>query len=129
MKRLTLALLLSAAPVIALAQNVLQNNGFSKSLTNVAQTIKSTRSNLSWIACDDSNNNTEVDYLQFFDTTGTVTVGVTAPKFSLPVQGGQVNIQSDINASFLNAVQVAATTTPTGGTAPGSNLQCTFGVQ
>jgi len=63
------------------------------------------------------NNNSTVCYLQFFDVaSGSVSLGSTAPKFSLlfPALGGGNAL---VSFTFATAMTVAATTTRTGSTA------------
>ena len=77
-----------------------------------------------------SNPNTVSIWLQFFDlATGDVTIGTTTPKMTLVVPKGAS--ASDVGAMdklwtagihFETAIVVAATTTPTGSTAPGTGL-------
>jgi len=74
------------------------------------------------------NPNSSVAYIQIFDvaTAGAVTLGTTAPKLSLgipPTNSGGFTL-SAIGVSFTTGIQVAATTTATGSTAPATALDC-----
>lgn len=73
------------------------------------------------------NPNATVAYVQLFDTTGVVTLGTTAPKMALAVPG-QSTIQFNGPAVFLSGIKAAATTTPTGNTAPAAALVANFGI-
>lgn len=71
-----------------------------------------------------SNPNSTLAYVQFFDAAATsaVTVGTTAPTFfvAVPANGGVVDTSPLVDYQFKKGIVVAATTTPTGNTAPGS---------
>lgn len=71
-----------------------------------------------------------VTYLQVFDvaTPGAVTVGTTPPKFSfgVPPGSGAALPPNLVGADFANGIQVAATTTPAGATAPATALEPNF---
>jgi hypothetical protein len=73
-----------------------------------------------------TNPNTTLAYVQFFDaaTAGAVTVGTTAPAFfvGVPAFGGGVDTPQLVPYQFRKGIVVAATTTPTGSTAPGSAI-------
>jgi len=76
------------------------------------------------------NPNAGTVYLQFFDaavTTG-ITLGTTAPYYSLALAAGYNNLDS-LMFNHFHGIVVAATTTPTGSTAPGSNVLATFGTR
>ena len=72
-----------------------------------------------------SNPNTALVFVQFFDAAsiGSVTLGTTVPKFviSVPAFGGVIDTSFVTGFVFVNGVVAAATTTPTGNTAPSSN--------
>lgn len=73
------------------------------------------------------NPDTVVNYVQIFDVSGTVTLGTTPPKWSIAIPPGSgANLSFDSPLSFSNAIKVAATTTVTGSTAPGSALNANF---
>lgn len=91
--------------------------------TNAAVTIKATPGTVRRVVCDNPNSST-TEWVQFYDTTASVVVGTTAPKFALPVQAGVQAINVDVN--FTAAIKAAATTSATGGGAPSTDLQCTL---
>lgn len=67
------------------------------------------------------NPNTDPVYIQIFDVSGTVTLGTTTPKLSFGVpKGGGANLEFLRGIPFANAIKIAATTTPTGSSAPSS---------
>lgn len=81
------------------------------------------------------NPNSTVTYIQVFDlaTTGAVTLGTTTPTyvFSIPgngtaTVGGGGNVEFSKGINHANGIQVAATTTPTGSTAPTNSLCALF---
>lgn len=72
------------------------------------------------------NPNASVVFVQFFNTS-TPTVGTTGPVWSIGIPATQGANLSNVNLSFSTAIYVAATTTVTGGTAPGTALNCNFG--
>lgn len=62
-------------------------------------------------------------YVQFFDLSTTVTLGTTVPDLSLGIpSGGAANLMSDEGIEFDHGMQLAATTTATGNTAPNVGL-------
>lgn len=67
------------------------------------------------------NLNAAPAYLQFFDTTGAVTLGTTAPTFVIPIpanataaNGLAANLELVNGAALTNGLKMAATTTSTG---------------
>lgn len=75
------------------------------------------------------NPNTATAYLQLFDNA-TPTVGTDAPKFIVGVPAGeQVTLSGSpiVGLQFLTAITMAATTTPTGGTAPTTGVVVSYG--
>lgn len=69
------------------------------------------------------NLNSAPAYLQFFDTTGAVTLGVTVPNFvqpipanATPANGAAFVFALGAGATLANGLKAAATTTPTGAT-------------
>lgn len=120
-----LALMLAAsAPAMAqqnLGTNVVQANG----LTTTPVSIKATKGQVAFYSC--ANANASLVYLQFFDTTGTVTPGTTVPRMALAVKASDVS-GLYVNVNFYKAIQVIAATTPTGAVAPGTPLNCAIGV-
>lgn len=79
-----------------------------------------------WLSC--SNANASVEYVQLFDTTATVTPGTTAPYFFVALGASQTT-SLQLGVRFFSEVQLIAATTPTGGSAPGTALNCSVGVQ
>jgi hypothetical protein len=110
----------------ASAQQNLGGNAVSPqaSLAATVKTIKAGPGQLMWAACN--NGNAGAVYIQMFDTTGAVVLGTTAPKLFLPLASASAGMQW-IEATFLNGIKVAVTTTPTGSSAPGATIDCTFG--
>lgn len=72
------------------------------------------------------NPNTAKAYVQLFDAAS-VTVGTTVPKWSICVPPESAANLANVNLGFSNSIKVAATTTPTGSTAPSTALDCNFG--
>jgi hypothetical protein len=71
--------------------------------------------------------NTATSYIQIFDTSGTVTLGTTTPKWSIGLlPSGGANLEFANGLNFANAIKIAATTTATGSTAPSTNVDCNF---
>lgn len=77
-----------------------------------------------------SNTNAGTVYVQFFDaaTTAGITLGTTAPKFSIavPAGGGVTDGLYTFGPGFTNGVVVACTTTAAGSTAPGVPVPVTL---
>lgn len=93
-------------------------------LTTTVKTIKATKGTLQWGQCYNPSNATA--YIQVFDVVGTVTLGTTVPKLSLPI-ATLTNMPITGPAQFFSAIKVAATTTAGGLTAPSTALDCNFG--
>lgn len=93
-------------------------------ITNSSQTVKGSAGQLGYALCDNPNN--AWSYLQFFNATSP-SVGTNVGFIPLPpnLSGGMT--LSVVGLQFSNSIKVAATTTPTGSTAPGTNLNCSFG--
>lgn len=74
------------------------------------------------------NPNATVAYLQVFDaaTAGAVTLGSTAPNSSWAIPPTQASgfAISQTGIQFTNGIQVAATTTATGASAPSTGMDC-----
>ena len=94
---------------------------------NTAQSVVQTDSRLYGVQC--SNINTEDAFIQFFDVaSGSVTVGTTAPMFSLLVPAGDGTNRGGndplptIPIEFNTAMTYACTTTPTGNGNPTTGL-------
>jgi len=97
-------------------------------ITNGAQAIKASAGWLGKVQCD--NNNNAWTYLQIYNTaSGSVSVGTTAPAVILPLAPNLSNgfVANAIGEQFSTAISVAATTTPTGASAPATSaLNCSF---
>jgi hypothetical protein len=91
-------------------------------------TIKSSAGELGAYHC--LNPNAAVSYIQLFDTSGAVTLGITVPVLSLglPANDGG-NIEWGMGIHFANAIKVAVTTTALGATAPGTFVDCNFALK
>jgi hypothetical protein len=113
----------------AAAQNLSTEGSASfvaSGLTTTVTTVKTSAGMLSWFAC--SNSNASAEFVQVFDTTSSVTLGTTTPKLALPIgPSGVTALAIPIGSNFLNGIKIAATTTPTGSTAPGTALNCSIG--
>lgn len=127
MKKLLCGLLALAllAPLPAMAQVNAPVPISKPALTNTAVVLKATSGILQWVNC--GNTNASTVYLQIFDSAGTVTVGTTPNTLSLAIPPS-LTANLGFPAQFFNGIQVAATTTVGGGTAPGSTLACNFGI-
>lgn len=70
------------------------------------------------------NANTSVVYVQIFDlATGSVTLGTTAPKWSIGIPAsGAANLEFVNGLKFSTAITIAVTTTRAGSTAPSSTV-------
>ncbi len=100
---------------------------YQSALSSTKTAIKASAGNLYGWHFYNSNNS--VVYIQIFNkTTANVTVGSTAPDFVLVLpQGGFLDDPSlAYPYGFSNALTVAATTTPSGSTAPTNAINCTF---
>lgn len=75
------------------------------------------------------NPNASAAYVQIFDTTGSVTLGSTVPKWSIAVPATAAANLSGLRLNFANAIKVAATTTVNGTTGPNTGLDCNFGYE
>ena len=79
-----------------------------------------------------SNPNAALTYLQFFDAAAisSVTLGTTKPAFwlAMPINttGGVVSVSFPVGYVFKNGIVVAATTTPTGSSAPSTACPVTL---
>jgi len=98
-------------------------------LTTTVKTVKGTAGSVVLLTC--ANTNASVTFVQVFDVASatSVTLGTTVPKLVVPVPASGVGMLSISNAiRFPNGIKAAATTTATGNTAPGTALDCTFGI-
>jgi hypothetical protein len=94
-------------------------------LSTTVQTVKGSAGELGAYYC--WNPNGAVAYIQIFDTGGTVTLGSTAPKWSIgipPTSAANLELANGMN--FASAIKVAATTTATGSSAPSTGIDCNF---
>jgi len=97
-------------------------------LSTTVTSIKSSGGQLGFAQCD--NNNAAWSYIQVFNVaSGSVTLGSTAPTQVIPIppnlpNGFVANVQG---LQFNTAISVAATTSTTGSTGPGTAVNCTFG--
>ena len=93
-----------------------------------AVAVKASAGRLNWYNA--YNPNASVTYLQIFNVaSGSVTVGTTAPTISvgIPANSGWDG-ESLMSLNWSTAISIAATTTPTGSTAPGTGIVVNFGV-
>lgn len=74
------------------------------------------------------NSNTSTVYIQLFDVANaSITLGTTAPTFSLGVPAGAAaNVFTEIGIPFATAINWAATTTRTGSTGPSNTVDVNF---
>jgi hypothetical protein len=95
-------------------------------LSATVTTVKASAGKLGTLQA--ANVNSVQQYIQVFDTSGTVTLGTTTPVLSIPIPPGQsINIDFGFGHNFANAIKVAATTTATGLTAPPTALDANAG--
>ena len=101
--------------------------GTTPSLTNTPVNIKTAYGQLASLTA--YNPNASAAYIQVFDAlAANVTVGTTTPVFVFPLaQTSSLTMNMSTNGlQFSNAISMAATTTATGGTAPGSALTVSY---
>lgn len=93
-------------------------------LSTTVQTVKSSAGLVyGWVIY---NPNTSVAYVQVFNTTS-VTLGTTAPLYSIPVPASQqVSAFNPVGITHSTAIAIAATTTMSGSTAPTTGLDVNF---
>lgn len=110
---------------VASAQNYSGSaNSLQSALSTTVVTVKGSQGVIQYLQC--YNPDAAVSYVQIFDTTGTVTLGTTAPTLSLGF--GATTGQNYTFGTWLHSgIKVAATTTPTGSTAPTTALVCNVG--
>lgn len=98
------------------------------SLTNSVQTVKSIAG--PWLGYNCYNPNAAQAWVQIFDaaTSGAVTLGTTPPNRTIPLAPSTTTGQQVPSPpySVLNGMQVAATTTQNGSTAPSAPVSCEF---
>jgi hypothetical protein len=70
------------------------------------------------------NSNNVVTYVQFFNTgSAAVTIGTTAPAYSIGIPAlSAANLMSPTGIAHTTAISIAATTTRSGSTAPGTAI-------
>lgn len=112
------------AAKLGLAQPYDYRVSSNPALTNSAVVVKASPGPVLWYQC--YNPNATVAYLQVFDSAGSVTVGTTTPARSFAVAPLSTTGPQPPSPPLSGSagLQIAATTTPTGGTAPGTALQC-----
>lgn len=97
--------------------------------TTVTAIKSSAAGSLGMLVC--GNPNASIIFIQVFDvaTAGGVTLGTTAPTLSFQVDASStVGFALPINGmAFANGIQMAATTTATNNTAPGTAANCNAG--
>jgi hypothetical protein len=95
-------------------------------LKTTVQTIKSSAGKLGVIDC--YNPNTSSAVVEFFNTTGTVTLGTTAVAWfkEIPASAG-ANYESALGINFTSGIKTAAVTTVGGSTAPTTGVDCSIG--
>jgi hypothetical protein len=103
--------------------------GAVASLSTTVTGIKASSGWLGKMVCN--NPNTAVAYVQVFNiAAGAVTLGSSAPVDIVPVPPNSLNggfTLSFPGERFSTAISFAATTTPTGSTAPATALTCAYG--
>lgn len=101
-------------------------NGLSTTVTAIKS---SAAGQLGMLQC--GNTNASEEYVQVFDvaTAGGVTLGSTTPKLSIPIPATNSDgfTLALTGFQFANGIQIAATTTATGSSAPGTALDCNAG--
>ena len=104
--------------------------GQQAALSTTVEAIKASAGELGNILC--YNPNATVAYVQVFNVAAaSVTLGSTAPNYIVSVpatsNGGYSGLPGGHGMAFGTAISFAATTTPTGSTAPGTGLTCSYG--
>lgn len=95
---------------------------------NTVVSIKTGAGSVRGYFLDNTANASTATFYQFFDaaSAASVTLGTTAPAFSLAVPGGQgANLYLVDGVEFFNGICVAQTTTRAGSTAPAANTTYT----
>lgn len=96
-------------------------------LSTTVKTVKASAGELGAYHC--LNPNASAVYIQIFDAaSGSITLGTTVPKLSLGLPAAAAgNVEWANGINFATAINVAATTTAAGSTAPGTAVDCNFG--
>lgn len=104
---------------------------FNNALSTTVQTVKSSAGILMF--AEFSNPNTVDAFIQIFDVSS-VTLGTTTPTLSLLVPGGASSTLRGAQdkalawpVNFATNIKIAATTTPTGLTAPSTAITVNLG--
>jgi hypothetical protein len=123
-----LAVALLAAPKVD-AQQPGDLTSLQPSLTNSVMTIKGSKTPLIFFSCYNPNGSDV--YVQLFDkaTSGAVALGTTVPNRVLiaPALSDTGPQQATPPFAAKNGLQVAATTSSNGSTAPSGPIDCEFG--
>ena len=124
MIRVLLILVLSVSSAFAQSADWLAYT--NSALTNSVQTVKGSPG--PWLAYNCYNSNATQAWFQIFDAISGVVLGTTVPKRSVPLAGLSLTGLQLPSPPFSGAVglQVAATSTATGGSAPASPVYCEF---
>jgi len=127
MKKILLSVLIFAA--VALPSKALTAFGNAAlTATPVLVTAQSTPPTVLYFNV--ANANTSIVYIQFFNAAaaGSVTLGTTAPTFwiAVPATNGVIDTPFVNGFTFSSGIVVAATTTPTGSTAPSTAVPITI---
>lgn len=113
------------SPVIAAAADAIACDTFrNAALSNTAVAVKAAAACLYGYSL--YNPAAEITFFQFYDVAqGSVTVGTTVPKITIPIQSGaSETLDFGVGITFGTALTVATTTTITGGTAPATAALC-----
>jgi hypothetical protein len=94
-------------------------------LLAAAQAVKAAAGKI--VSYEIFNPGAAVAYVQLIDKASP-TVGTDAPKLSIGIKAGD-RASGQLDASFLNAISAAATTTATGSTAPATALVANFTIR
>ena len=92
---------------------------FNQNVTNSLIIIKVSPGHLQGVQIENGNGNKA--YLQVFDSTGNVNLGVTKPRLSffIPANGAYDNVfPNDAKVEFASGICIAATNTSNGSAAP-----------
>lgn len=111
-----------------------QNTSYPEAgVTSTVVTVFAGAKTLDFVIC--SNSNTAGNFIQYWDTTGAVTVGTTANTGFIPIPGtgGSGSFGAGyavpLKIKITAGLKIASTTTPNGSTAPGTADDCTLGAQ